>query len=216
LRPFHITAGRAVLRETALAAEHNVLTDDRAALDRQLTAVKASHPEFRYLYTHREGKVLAHTFNGSCPPQLLTIRAQDSEDIPRPILDEANKMAYPLSQTILDGRGGEIHAALDADYIHKTAGEVRREVLLLSSLFVLGTTLLAIRLSGIITATTSRMREMMTRLQTQQTVLEKEIDDHIRAKEELSKAKETAEAANRAKSEFLANSGTLGTVVAFQ
>jgi signal transduction histidine kinase/CheY-like chemotaxis protein len=202
-RHLHYNAARDVMRELALAAETNVLTDDRVALSRELAAVKTAHPEFRYLYVVRDGKVLAHTFASGFPGDLLDVPAarDRADEVPDPFVDEQGRLAYALSAAILDGRGGEVHAGLDAERIRGSVSGAYRQVLLLAGVFLLWNVGFAWWLSGRVTALVRRL----TTLAAKHVQLEQEIHQRELTEAELQKAKEAAEAASRAKSEFLAN-----------
>jgi len=202
-RRLHLNSAWAVVHELALASEGNVLTDDRVALSRQLAAACAAHPDFRYVYLAREGKVLAHTFPGGFPGDLLRVPAVASaaNEVPVPIVDEQGRLVYPLSEPALGGRGGEIHAGLDADRVQRSAFGLHRHFLFLAAVFLLWNGLFAWWLSGRIMAMVRRM----TALADKRAELEEEIRRRERIEVELHKAKEAAEKANRAKSEFLAN-----------
>jgi signal transduction histidine kinase/CheY-like chemotaxis protein len=192
----HQSAGRAVLQEVALAVEESILTDDRSALERQLAAVVAAHPDLAYAYIVRDGTVLAHTFAGPFRDSLLGRHSSDEPSAV--IIDENNRRFYPLSLPILACPGSEIRAGLDEQQVYTNAAVANRRTLGLSMAFLGAGVMLSWWFAGLVTAT---VRNLLV----QQRNMEKEILEQERAGEELKKITEAAKAASRAKSEFLAN-----------
>jgi signal transduction histidine kinase len=225
----NVAATQATLRNAALVAVDKVLTDDRVNLQKTLLAVKEAHPEFRYLFVVHEDRLLAHTFPGRFPSDLLAAAAQQPATSGAPVLlvDEANQQIYALAVPVAEGRAGRLFAGIDPSRILAAGAAARQQIWVQAGIFFAISVALAWLLSGHVT---SRIRQLMNALQTERAALQEEVDrrktfeeklqhanatleDQVRVRtttlsernEELKVAKDAAEAANRAKSEFLAN-----------
>ncbi|HEV3146864.1 MAG TPA: hypothetical protein VGZ47_23455, partial [Gemmataceae bacterium] len=220
---------QATLHSAALVAVDNVLTNDRVNLQKNLLAVKAAHAEFRYLFLMHEGQLLAHTFPGRLPSDLLAATTQQPATSGAPVLlvDEANQPIYSLAVPVMEGRAGQLFAGIDQSSILADGAATRRLIWVQAAIFFTISGALAWLVSGHVT---SGINQLMNALQTKGTALQEEVDrrktleeklqqanatleDQVQVRttallernEELKVAKDAAEAASRAKSEFLAN-----------
>ncbi|MBI4600402.1 MAG: response regulator [Planctomycetes bacterium] len=202
-RRHELETALALLRGAAIVAENHVLTDDRVFLRNLLATLKETHAHLRELCLVRDRRALAHTFPGTVPPFLL--EPEDPSLATRggypSVADGDGHPVYVLSAPILGGSGGTISGLIAEDDLEAEISELRGAMLALGGVFLLVGAALSAWVSGAITAV---VRKLHAKLKARARELEEAHAEALRLIDDLEQARRAAEAANVAKSEFLA------------
>jgi transcriptional regulator with GAF, ATPase, and Fis domain len=127
----------------SLQAADMVLTNDLVALQRTLDQQLRSNPALAYLFILKDGKVLAHTFTGGIPIDLIPANETASDgSIPhlQEIATTTGEYYLDMAVPIFDGKAG----ALRLGFSEKTYREQLQRLWLQMALTTLGILLLAL------------------------------------------------------------------------
>jgi len=129
----------------ALEATDKVLTNDLVALQKMLDHQMRSLPSLAYLFVVRDGRLLAHTFPGGVPKELIGANDADSGEQGRLQRIESTKgeRYLDIAWPIFSGRAG----ILRLGFSEKPLSEQVRKLWLQMSLVTLGILFLAVAAS---------------------------------------------------------------------
>ncbi|MHC4105476.1 MAG: HAMP domain-containing protein, partial [Planctomycetota bacterium] len=131
----------------AVRSEHLVLTEDFVSLFQLVKDLKDSDEDVRYAYViDRKGRVLAHTFAGGFPRDLVGVNSPKSGDAyKRVLLDTIQEgWVHDVAVPILQGKVGSAHVGISERRIERTISRFTMALMAIAG-FVL---LVAVGLSG--------------------------------------------------------------------
>ncbi|MFZ2447352.1 MAG: sigma 54-interacting transcriptional regulator [Syntrophobacteraceae bacterium] len=126
----------------ALQAADLVLINDQVALQKLLDHLLSSTPSLAYLFIVKDGQVLAHTFSGGMPVDLLTANEAPPSDGPhaRKVASSSGDYFLDMAMAIFEGKAGTLRLG----FSEKPHREQITRLWLQMSLFTLGILLLAL------------------------------------------------------------------------
>jgi len=96
----------------SLAAEAAdlILTNDLVALQKMIQHQKAIHPDLAYFFVVKDGRVLAHSFDGGFPTNLLPVHGlPDPQTMgAREVVSETGERFLDIAVPIFEGRAGSL------------------------------------------------------------------------------------------------------------
>ncbi|MDO8724678.1 MAG: ATP-binding protein [Candidatus Methanoperedens sp.] len=126
--------GQVISRNLAASILESILIEDTVYVHRLVENTKKTEKDVNYIYiTDAGGKVLAHTFEGGFPGELLTVQI-NLENSPH-LLDTGDGIIIDFTAPILDGRAGFVHIGMDETSMHKKIDQTSRAIITLT-LFV--------------------------------------------------------------------------------
>jgi len=129
----------------SLQAADMVLTNDRVALQKMLEHQLQSNPSLSYLFVLKGGEVLAHTFPGGLPVDLISANEPSGGEPAlhlQEIASETDEYFLDMALPIFDGKAGTLHLGFSEKPYRK---QVRR-LWMQMALFTL--TILALAVAG--------------------------------------------------------------------
>ena len=123
LREEYLTKGHNMAVNLAARSEHFVLTDEFVSLSQLVKDLKDSDADITYTYvTDRKGHVLAHTFAGGFPTDLIGINSLEHGDVwNEQLLDTVEAgLVHDIAVPILQGKVGSVHIGISEHRIQKT------------------------------------------------------------------------------------------------
>lgn len=110
---FESLAGQAqyLAHAVSLQAADMVLTNDRVALQKMLEHQLRSNPSLSYLFVLKDGQVLAHTFPGGLPVDLISVNEPSAGEPAlhlQEIASETGEYFLDMALPIFDGKAGTL------------------------------------------------------------------------------------------------------------
>lgn len=103
--------GQVISRNLAASSVESLLIEDNVNLKRLVENIKKTENDVKYIYiTDAKGKVLAHTFEGGFPGELLSLRTASDDPL---LLDTGEGYVIDFNAPILGGRAGFVHIGMD-------------------------------------------------------------------------------------------------------
>ncbi|KAB2948469.1 MAG: two component system histidine kinase [Candidatus Methanoperedens nitroreducens] len=110
--------GQVISRNMATSIVESILIEDTIYVHRLVENTKKIEKDVKYIYiTDARGKVLAHTFEGGFPVELLTV--QKYLENSSHLLDTGDGIVIDFTAPILDGRAGFVHIGMDETSMHE-------------------------------------------------------------------------------------------------
>jgi len=109
-----IDRGNLLSKALSLEVADKILTNDIVALQKLLSAQQDSDPQMAYLFIEREGRVLAHTFSGGFPLELLAANSPTGENNGRHrrLVSRTGERYVDFAWPIFSGRAGVLRFGL--------------------------------------------------------------------------------------------------------
>jgi len=125
--------GHVISRNLATSVIESILIEDTVYVHRLAEKTKKTERDVKYIYiTDTKGKVLAHTFEGGFPDQLLTVQ-KDTGDSSY-LLDTGDGYVIDFTAPILDGMAGFVHIGMDETSMHEKINQTSRVIITLTLL----------------------------------------------------------------------------------
>ncbi len=123
LREEYLAKGHNMAVNLAARSEHFILTDEFVSLLQLVKDLKDSDVDITYVYvTNRKGHVLAHTFTGGFPTDLIGINSLEYGDVwNEKLLDTVEAgLVHDIAVPVLQGKVGSVHIGISEHRIQKT------------------------------------------------------------------------------------------------
>ncbi len=106
--------GMIISRNLAASSVESILIEDKVTLQRLVNSIKNTEKDVKYVYiTDAKGKVLAHTFGGGFPVELLTVK-RDKNPM---LFDIGNGYVLDFTAPILAGKAGFVYIGMEETHI---------------------------------------------------------------------------------------------------
>lgn len=123
--------GQVISRNLAASSVESILIEDTVNLHRLIENIKKTENDVRYIYiTDAQGKVLAHTFDGGFPGELLTVNSDTASS--SHLLDTGDGFVIDYKTPILAGRAGYVHIGMDEASMQEKINRTSRVILALT------------------------------------------------------------------------------------
>jgi two-component system response regulator HydG len=121
LKKAAIAEGEYLSHSLALEAADNVLINDRVALQKLIHHHQTIRPSVAYIFIVRDGRILAHTFEGGFPVALIDANEPLSAAVGRyqPILAESGERYFDFAWPILEGQAGTLRLGLAQQVVYQ-------------------------------------------------------------------------------------------------
>ena len=158
LRAEYLTHGRTMAENLATRSEHFVLTEDFVSLLQLVKNLKGSDDDVAYAYVgDRKGRVLAHTFAGGFPKDLVGVNSLEPGDRwKRELLDTVEEgLVHDIAVPILQGKVGFAHVGISERGIEQTISHFTLALITIAA-FVL---IVAVGLAAVVSWAVSLARQ---------------------------------------------------------
>ncbi|RME78337.1 MAG: HAMP domain-containing protein [Chloroflexi bacterium] len=131
--------GVSIASDLAARSVDPILLNDTFALYELLTEIQTNHNDVAYAFVvDPQGRVLAHTFEGGFPVELLTINSISGEDFPQQVRYMSNQgIMHDFVMPIFNGRSGFVRVGMNEERIQRVVNTVTGQMLLTTLLVAL-------------------------------------------------------------------------------
>lgn len=154
LREEYLTKGRNMAVNLAARSEHFVLTEEYLSLLQLVKDLKNSDKDITYAYiVDRKGRVLAHTFAGGFPTDLLGVNNPEPANSWRQeLLDTVEEgLVHDTAVPILRGKAGFVHVGISERHIQQTISHFTLALMIIAGFVLLLATGLSVVISSVVT-----------------------------------------------------------------
>jgi len=126
LRAEYLLKGRNMAVNLAARSEYFMLTEEFVSLLQLVKDLKDSDEDIAYAYvSDRKGRVLAHTFAGGFPTDLVGVNSPEPWDSwKQELLDTTEEgLVHDIAVPILQGKVGSVHVGISERRIHRTISQ---------------------------------------------------------------------------------------------
>ena len=134
-----VTQARYLSDAIALQAADLVLTNDLVALQKMLDQQLSSNPLLAYLFVIKEGRVLAHTFKGGIPTDLVAANEAGPGPEPRmqEIAAESGDRLMDIAVPIFEGKAGALRLGVSEEPYRRQVNRLWIQMALLTGVVLL-------------------------------------------------------------------------------
>lgn len=131
-----VTQARYLSNAIALQAVDLVLTNDLVALQKMLDQQLSSNPLLGYLFVTKNGRVLAHTFKGGIPTDLVAANEAGTGLEPRmqEIASESGDRFMDIAVAIFEGKAGVLRLGVSEEPYRRQVNKLWLQMALLTGL----------------------------------------------------------------------------------